>query len=269
MLWRTQLPYRDALYNVSRRAFANGKMSNKVGLQEGAYQDIRAHFGLPAQMACSAPRQVGATCKTLWTRVKAKTAARKAGHTRKLYKGLGQQPKFVSPTLTHQLGHDQRFKMEQHVSILTLDGRVFAPYTGYARHVFLIQHSSNLGAATLWHDKPPKQFYLLVSMEVEVADPSPERHHRIVGVDVGQRHVRRRTITRDFGDACGTKALARLSSVDGGERARETVEARAQPYHQSAHRGHLPAQPDRIGGPDAYPRVEETQARKEGESEAA
>ena len=97
-LRRTQLAYRDALNYVSRYAFAHGKMSNKVGLQEGTYQDIRAHFGLPAQMACSVPRQVGATYKTLWTKVKANTAARKAGHTRKRYRGLDQPPKYVSPT---------------------------------------------------------------------------------------------------------------------------------------------------------------------------
>jgi predicted transposase len=46
---------------VSRYAFEHGKMSNKVGLQDGTYPDIRAKFGLPAQMACSVPRQVGAT----------------------------------------------------------------------------------------------------------------------------------------------------------------------------------------------------------------
>src|SRR5262245_24138957 len=51
----TQLAYRDALTYVRRYAFAHGKLSNQVGLQEGAYLDIRARFGLPAQMACSAP----------------------------------------------------------------------------------------------------------------------------------------------------------------------------------------------------------------------
>ena len=50
---QTQLAYRDALNYVSRYAFAHGKMSNTVGLQEGTYQDIRSRFGLPAQMACS------------------------------------------------------------------------------------------------------------------------------------------------------------------------------------------------------------------------
>jgi hypothetical protein len=34
-LRQTQLAYRDALNYVSRYAFAHGKMSNKVGLQEG------------------------------------------------------------------------------------------------------------------------------------------------------------------------------------------------------------------------------------------
>src|SRR6516225_3811191 len=66
-LRQTQLAYRDALNYVSRYAFAHGKMSNKVGLQERTYLDVRAKFGLPAQMACSVPRQVGATYKALWT----------------------------------------------------------------------------------------------------------------------------------------------------------------------------------------------------------
>ena len=54
-LRRTQLAYRDALNFVSRYAFAHGKMSNKVGLQDGTYHDIRSNYDLPAQMACSVP----------------------------------------------------------------------------------------------------------------------------------------------------------------------------------------------------------------------
>jgi putative transposase len=188
-LRRTQLAYRDALNYVSRYAFAHGKMSNTVGLQEGTYLDVRAKFGLPAQMACSVPRQVGATYKTLWTKVKANTAARAAGHTKKRYRGLDHAPKYVAPTLTYQLGHDYTFKTEQRVSILTLDGRVVVPYTGYRPHMALIQHGARIGGAKLWYDKPRKQFYLLVSLEIEVADPTPAAHQRIVGVDVGQRYL--------------------------------------------------------------------------------
>src|SRR5215469_17227993 len=71
-LRQTQLAYRDALNYVSRYAFAHGKMSNKVRLQEATYRDIRARFHIPAQMACSIPRAVGATYKGLWTKVRKK-----------------------------------------------------------------------------------------------------------------------------------------------------------------------------------------------------
>jgi len=196
-LRQTQLAYRDALNFVSRYAFTHGKMSNTVGLQEGTYVDVRAKFGLPAQLACSAPRQVGATYKTLWTTVKANAAARAGGKTKKGYRGLDQAPNYVSPTLTYQLGHDYGFKTEQRVSILTLDGRVIVRYSGYARHVALIQSGARIGAAKLWYDKPHKQFYLLVSVEVAVADPTPVTHQRIVGVDVGQRYLAVATDTQD------------------------------------------------------------------------
>src|SRR5215831_16314664 len=93
-LRQTQLAYRDGLNAVSRYAFEHGKMSNKVRLQEGTYDEIRARFKIPAQTACSIPRQVGATYKTLWTKVKNNVAHRAAGITRKRYKGLDQPPKF-------------------------------------------------------------------------------------------------------------------------------------------------------------------------------
>jgi predicted transposase len=81
----TQLAYRDSLNLVSRYAFAHGKMSNKVKLQEGTYDEIRLRFQLPSQMACSVARQVGATYKALWTKVKQNAEARKAGWTKKRY----------------------------------------------------------------------------------------------------------------------------------------------------------------------------------------
>jgi putative transposase len=196
-LRKTQLAYRDALNFVSRYAFAHGKMSNQIGLQEATYLDVRATFGLPAQMACNVPRQVGATYKVLWTKVRANAAARAAGHTKKRYRGLDQAPKYISPTLTYNFQRDYSFKTGQQVSILTLEGRVLLPYTGYARHVGLIQHGARIGAAKLWYDQPHKQFYLLVSLELAVPDPTPEQHRRIVGVDVGQRYLAVATDTQN------------------------------------------------------------------------
>ena len=146
----TQLASRDALNDVSRSAFAHGKMSNQEGLQDGTYQEIRSRFGLPAQMACSVPRQVGATDNTVWTTVKATAAARAAGRPKKRDRGLDQAPQSLAPTLTYQLGHDDGFKSGQRVSLLTLQGRVSVPYTGSACHVERIHHSARLGAAKLW-----------------------------------------------------------------------------------------------------------------------
>src|SRR6266567_6211060 len=173
-LRQAQLAYRDSLNYASRYAFEHGKMSNKVAIQDGTYYEIRARYKLPAQMACSVSRQVGATYKTLWSKVKQNAQAHKAGLTKKRYKGLDQAPKYVSPTLTYQLGHDYSFKKGQRVSILSLDGRVVVSYTGYSKHVALIQQGASMGAAKLWYDKPRKQFYLLVSLEVETADPTPQ-----------------------------------------------------------------------------------------------
>ena len=199
-LRKTQLAYRDALNLVSQYSFTHGKMSNQRALQRDCYDDIRTAFALPSQMACNVPRQVGATYKALWTKVKQNAAHRKAGHTKKRYKGLDKAPKYVSPTLTYNYKYDYSFKPEQHVSVLTLDGRVIIPYTGYEKHVALIQHGASIGAAKLWYDKRGLQFYLLVALEIEVADPTPQTHTAVAGVDVGVRYLAVTATTR--GDCC-------------------------------------------------------------------
>lgn len=184
-----QLAYRDALNYASRYAFAHGKLSNKAAIQNGTYLDLRAKFGLGAQMACSVPRQVGATYKGLWKKVKQNATARKAGHTRKRYKGLDKPPKYLSPTVTYQQGRDYTFKSEQRVSVLTLSGRILLPYSGYTQHIAWIEQGAELGTALLYYDKPKKQFYLLVALQVETPDPTPDAYSEVVGVDVGQRYL--------------------------------------------------------------------------------
>ena len=80
-------------------------------------------------------------------------------------------------------------KPDAQVSILTLTGRVLVPYTGYSKHVALIEQGAHIGAAKLWYDKPRKHFYLLVSLEIEAAEPAPETHTSVAGVDVGIRYL--------------------------------------------------------------------------------
>jgi len=195
-LRQTQLAYRDALNHVSRYSFAHGKISNQIRLRDETYYEIRARYHLPAQMATNVPRQVGATYKTLWTKVKQNTAARKAGQTKKRYKGLDSPPNYVSPTLTYNYQRDYSLKPDNQVSLLTLDGRLIVPYTGYREHVALLHQGAGIGAAQLWYDKPRKQFYLLISLALEVADPTPEQQTTVVGVDVGIRQLAVTTTTR-------------------------------------------------------------------------
>jgi transposase len=188
-LRQTQLAYRDALNAVSRYAFVHGKMCNQLTLQQACYDGLRQAHRLPAPMACNVPRRVGATYKTLWTKATANAAARQAGRTKRRYKGLDRAPTHVSPTLTYNSRRDFSFKSDQQVGVRSLDGRVIVSYSRYGKHVALIQHSAHIGAAKLWYDNPHKRFSLLVSLEVEVIDPTPDRHPTVIGVDVGQRYL--------------------------------------------------------------------------------
>jgi putative transposase len=189
VLRQTQLAYRDALNFVSGYAFAHGKISNALRLQKETYYDVRAQFGIPAQMACNIPRQVGATYKALWTRAKKNAEAAAKGYTKRRFKGLDKAPRYVSPTLTYSYGRDYSLKEGQRVSLLTSIGRLILPYQGYQKHIALLHTGATIGAAKLWHDQGKHRFYLLIALEVECPDPTPETARRIVGIDVGQRYL--------------------------------------------------------------------------------
>ncbi len=210
LLRQTQLAYRDALNYVSRYAFEHGKLSSDTRLRKETYYEVRALFHLPAQMACNVPRQVAATYKGLWTKLKQNLAHRKAGHTKKRYKGLDQPPKYASPTLIYNYGYDYSFKAGQQVSVLTLDGRIKLAYQGYDRHVALIQQGATIGAAKLWYDKSHKQFYLLVSLGLDIHEPTSETLPGVVGIDVGMRYLATTaTMTNDSHFYPGKRVRAR------------------------------------------------------------
>jgi len=210
LLRQTQLAYRDALNAVSRYAFDHGKLSSHTRLQQDMYYEIRARYKLPAQMACNVPRQVAATYKGLWTKLKQNSVHRRAGHTKKRYKGLDQPPKYVSPTLTYNYGYDYSFKTEQQVSVLTLQGRIKLAYQGYHPHLALIQHGATIGGAKLWYDKPHKQYYLLVSLELAIPNPTPETLPDVAGADVGMRYLATiATMSNDSSFYSGKRVRAR------------------------------------------------------------
>jgi putative transposase len=85
----TQLAYRDALNLVSKYAFARGKTSSRRRLQRALYTQARTEYMLPAQMACSVFRQVGATYKGLWTKARKNAEALLKGYTKKRFSRSG------------------------------------------------------------------------------------------------------------------------------------------------------------------------------------
>jgi IS605 OrfB family transposase len=189
-LARTSLAYRDALNYTSGVAFEMGKSYNGTKIQKEVYYTLREKFRLPSQMACNVPRQVGATYKSLRTKLKQNEEAIKAGRTKKRYKGLDKPPKYVSRTCTLNYQRDYSFVKNQKVSVITLDGRIKVNYHGYSKHLEMINSGVvKIGAAKLWYSKPTKTYYLLVSMEVEVSELTPTDINRVMGVDVGQRYI--------------------------------------------------------------------------------
>ncbi len=188
-LRQTQLVYRDALNAVSHYAFEHGKTSNTVVLHRGMYAELRARYHLPSQLACSVERQVAATYKGLWTKLKKNNEHRRMKTTKKRFKGLDQPPHYSSPTVQYTYERDYTFQRSQHVSLGTLTGRSSIPYQGYDRHTTLIRHGADIGDAKLWYDKAKKTFYLLVSLEIDVPELPCEQLTETVGVDVGIRYL--------------------------------------------------------------------------------
>jgi putative transposase len=188
-LRQIQLAYRDALGAVSRYAFVQGKTSSVTRLHKGMYAELRARYGLPSQLACSVERQVAATYKGLWTKLKKNAEHRRAKITKKRFKGLDQPPRYSSPTVQYTYERDYTFQRDQQVSIGTLNGRISVSYQGYDRHLALIRQGATIGDAKLWYDRPKKRFYLLVSLTITRADPTPAQLSSVVGVDVGIRYL--------------------------------------------------------------------------------
>lgn len=186
---QTTLAYRDALNHASQVAFDANKTSNGAKLQKAVYNELRVRFGLGAQMACNVPRQVSATYKTLWTKVKQSNDAIAKGYTKKRYKGLDRPPKYISRTCTLNYQRDYSFKSEQRVSIITLAGRIVVSYDGYNKHLDLITNGSKVGAAKIVYQRSSKVYYLMVAVEVETPELDPRKITRVAGVDVGMRYL--------------------------------------------------------------------------------
>ncbi|MFT2722434.1 RNA-guided endonuclease InsQ/TnpB family protein, partial [Deinococcus sp. A31D244] len=185
------LAYRDALNFASGKAFELEKTSSAPKIHKAVYDTLRdqeGQFRLGSQLACTVSRQVAASYKTQWTKLRQNISARQKGFTKRRYRGLDTAPKFVSRTLEYQYGRDYSWKKNGKVSVGTLDGRLILEFDGYQKHLDLIQAGTETGAAKLSYQRSKKQYYLIVALNVELPDPQPSDYKTVVGVDVGQRY---------------------------------------------------------------------------------
>lgn len=189
LLRGVSLAYRDALNYTSQLNFENGKSANGTKIQKLVYQEIRSRFGLPSQMACNVPRQVGATYKGLLTKLKQSEKVIECGWTKKRFKGLDKAPKYSSRTCSLNYLRDFTFKQNQQVSVITLNRRITVSYSGYNKHLELIKSGCKIGGAKIYYSKPTKTYYLLVSLELELPELQSTDLKRVVGVDVGRRFL--------------------------------------------------------------------------------
>ena len=182
--------YKSALNYVSQKAFELKKTSSASLIQKATYNEIREKWsGIPSTMVCGIAKQVGSTYKTLWTRAKQHKSHKAKGWTKKRYKGLDKAPKFGALTATLYYGKDFSWSKDQTVSVATLDGRIKVGYSGWNQHLEYIKNGARCGASKLWYDKTSKQWYLLVSIEIQKEDIDPSKIGIVKGVDVGQREL--------------------------------------------------------------------------------
>ncbi|WP_034343872.1 RNA-guided endonuclease InsQ/TnpB family protein [Deinococcus misasensis] len=222
LLDQVTLAYRDALNYTSQKAFEMEKTSNAAKIQKEVYATLRQRFKLGAQMACSVPRYVGATYKTLWTKVKQSQVARELNPKARRYKGLDNAPKFVSRTLSYQYQRDYSFKKGQQVSIMTLQGRLVLAYEGQAKHLESITNGAEMGTGKLWYNKAKKQYYLLVPLTIDLPDPDPSTHKQVVGVDVGMRYFA--TASSTSGKTLFKSGKATLRKAERFAKARKSLQ---------------------------------------------
>ena len=170
---RTVNAYTEALNYVSEFVAKNslyGKPYAKI--QEQVYYDIKAKFGLSAQMACSVCRVVAAKYKTLITN--------KQLYKTKKGKPTGEIniPNFKPKEIDFVRDRNYSFGKDGQVSISVLDGRrKFSFYDSYYKYLFTPDWKC--GEAKL--KKKNDSYYLYVSFSKEV-----DTHIvNTVGVDVG------------------------------------------------------------------------------------
>jgi putative transposase len=157
-LLRTLEAFNAACNAIAEVAYEQ-RVANKLRLQPLVYYDIRQRFGLSSQMAIRAIAKVS------------------EAYTR---------DKKIKPTFRAHgaMTYDQRicsFPTPDRVSLLTLDGRVVAPFRSGAYAEGMLQRTR--GQCDLLYRKRSDTFFLAIT--VDAPEPTPDETSDYLGVDLG------------------------------------------------------------------------------------
>jgi putative transposase len=159
-LLRTLEAFNTACNDIAQVAFAEHSAS-KIDLQKLVYYDIRARFGLSAQMTIRAIAKVAEAYK----------------------RDKSIQPRFRPHGA---MVYDERicsFPAADRVSLLTLDGRAEIPFRFGAYAAGMLQRKR--GQADLLYRKQSDTFFLAVTVDAPEPEPGEPQPAEYLGVDLG------------------------------------------------------------------------------------
>jgi putative transposase len=159
-LLRTLETFNAACNDIAATAFAQ-HCASKVDLQRLVYYDIRARFGLSAQMTIRAIAKVVETSK----------------------RDRSIQPRFRPHGA---MVYDERicsFPATDRVSLLTLDGRAEIPFRFGVYAAGMLQRKR--GQADLLYRKQSDTFFLAVTVDAPEPEPGEPQPAEYLGVDLG------------------------------------------------------------------------------------
>ena len=189
--------YRQACNEVSQYMFEHNFEMAQAKLNKALYHQLRNDYGLKAQMAQSAIRNVVARYRTVKTQLAQKpyryNTGRQDQYGNDIWKSeprsldwLWYPISFKRPQLDLQRNRDWSLKDNHVMSINTVNGRIKAPFTCQGFDQYL-DGTWQFGIAKILHIG--SKWYMHISATKELPDYLKEQSQHVVGIDRGLRFL--------------------------------------------------------------------------------
>ena len=189
--------YRQACNAVSQYMFNHSFEMAQAKLNRALYHQLRKDYGLKAQMAQSAIRNVVARYRTVKTQLAQKPYRYNTGRQDQYGNDIWENESrtldwlwypisFKRPQLDLQRNRDWSLKDNHVMSINTVNGRIKAPFTCQGFDQYL-DGTWQFGMAKILH--VGSKWYMHISATKELPDYLKEQSQHVVGIDRGLRFL--------------------------------------------------------------------------------